>query len=104
MRTVTAVAPGRVAGALARVIDPELGLDVVDLGLVYRIEVDGDRVHVDLGVTTPACPFGHRLAEEAADAIRSLPEAEEVEVELVFEPPWDPSMLSERARRRLGWR
>jgi metal-sulfur cluster biosynthetic enzyme len=102
--TETTVAPRRVALALERVIDPELGLNVVDLGLVYGIEVDDGFVMVDLGVTTPSCPYSHRLAEDTAAAALNLPGVDGVDVTLVFDPAWEPSMLSDRARQLLGWR
>lgn len=102
--TATPVAPRRVAIALERVIDPELGLNVVDLGLVYAIDVDDGFVMVDLGVTTPSCPYSHRLAEDTAASALNLPGVTGVDVTLVFEPAWDPSMLSDRARELLGWR
>lgn len=102
--TPTPVAPRRVAVALERVIDPELGLNVVDLGLVYGIEVEDGLVMVDLGVTTPSCPYSHRLAEDTAAVALNLPGVDGVDVSLVFDPAWEPSMLSDRARRMLGWR
>lgn len=94
----------RIAAALERVIDPELGLNVVDLGLVYGIDVEDGLVDVELGVTTPSCPYARRLAEDAADAARTVPGVTEVDVTLELEPPWAPTMLSERARTMLGWR
>jgi metal-sulfur cluster biosynthetic enzyme len=101
---VTDLSAARVAAALERVIDPELGIDIVDLGLVYGVEVEDGSVHIDLGVTTPACPFSRQLAEDAAAAVLAVPGVETADVTLCFEPPWSPEMLSERARRRLGWR
>jgi metal-sulfur cluster biosynthetic enzyme len=94
----------RVAAALERVIDPELGIDIVDLGLVYAVALEDGFVHVDLGVTTPACPFSRQLAEDAAAAVLSVPGVEAADVTLCFDPPWTPEMLSDRARQRLGWR
>ncbi len=104
MTAVTDLTAARVAAALERVIDPELGIDIVDLGLVYGVEVEGGRAHVELGVTTPACPFSRQLAEDAAAAVLAMPGVEAADVTLCFEPPWSPEMLSERGKRRLGWR
>lgn len=104
MSPVVDLGAARVAAALERVIDPELGIDIVDLGLVYGVEVEDGRVHVDLGVTTPACPFWRQLAEDAAAAVLAVPGVETADVTLRFDPPWSPEMLSERAKQRLGWR
>lgn len=104
MNTAAALTAGRVAAALERVIDPELGIDIVDLGLVYAIEIVDDAVHVDLGVTTPACPFIRQLAEDAAAAVLAISGVERADVALCLDPPWSPQMLSARGRRRLGWR
>lgn len=90
--------------ALRRVIDPEIGLDVVALGLVYRVAIDGAGIDVDMTMTTPACPVGPLLCEQAAAAIRArLPEATDVRVRLVWEPPWHQGLLSAEAKRQLGW-
>lgn len=90
--------------ALRTVIDPETGINVVDLGLVYRVEVSSDEVRVDMTMTTRACPLHAYLTETAESAIRELaPDARAVIVEVVWDPPWDPAMMSEVAKQRLGW-
>ncbi len=90
--------------ALKQVIDPELGINIVDLGLVYRLEVLPGRVELDLTMTSPACPMGAAIADEAEEALRSaLPAGTDVEVSLVWEPPWSPERLSPEARNWLGW-
>jgi metal-sulfur cluster biosynthetic enzyme len=93
----------RVREALRRVIDPEIGVNIVDLGLVYRIEaLDGD-VRVELTMTTPACPLHEYLATKATEAIRSeVPTVGEVSISLVWDPPWHADMMSEEARHQLG--
>jgi metal-sulfur cluster biosynthetic enzyme len=91
---------------LRAVIDPELGVNIVDLGLVYRIEVEGPRVRVEMTMTSPACPMGDYLKELVDTAIKGpVPGVQNVEVVLVWEPPWDPDMMSDGARRQLdgGW-
>ena len=89
--------------ALLSVIDPELGINIVDLGLVYRVEVNDGHVEVDMTMTSPACPLGAHLKEGAAQAIhRALPEVKSVRVQLVWEPPWAPDKMSARARAQLG--
>ncbi len=85
--------------ALEGVIDPELGVPITDLGLVYEVKVDGTRVEVVMTTTTPICPLGSFLQQEV---IRSLP-GREVTVTLVHRPVWTPSMMNERARKLLGW-
>jgi metal-sulfur cluster biosynthetic enzyme len=91
-----------VLGALREVIDPELGLNIVDLGLVYRVEIENGRVHVTMTATSAACPLSGYLASAAETAVRQrVPEAEAVEVEMVWDPPWHPGMVSEAARRQL---
>ena len=90
--------------ALKGVEDPEAGMNVVDLGLVYGIEAMPGRVRVAMTMTSPACPAAAYLADEAEAAIRALADpGTEVQVELVWEPPWTPERMSEEARRRFGW-
>lgn len=95
----------QVREALRRVIDPEIGINIVDLGLVYGIEVAGGDVRVDVTMTTPACPLGEYVLAGAEAAIRrDVPGARSVEVRLVWEPPWSPERMSDEARHQLGWR
>lgn len=90
--------------ALRTVTDPEVGENLVDLGLVYRVTCAPERVEIDLTMTSPACPMAGSIAEEAGQAVRAAcPEAREVCVEVVFEPPWTPERMSEVARKRFGW-
>ena len=95
---------GEVRAALRSVIDPEVGMNVVDLGLVYGIEIAPNRVRVSMTMTTPACPMGSMITEDAREAIRDIaPEAAEVDVQLVWDPPWDSSRMSEHAKKHFGW-
>jgi metal-sulfur cluster biosynthetic enzyme len=89
--------------ALRDVLDPEVGLNVVDLGLVYGIETSGRSVRVRLTMTTPACPLGEHIASEARDVIASSLPDHDVEVQLVWDPPWTPARMSDSARRDFGW-
>ena len=92
-----------ILAALKKVIDPELGLNIVDLGLVYRAAHGPDGIEVALTMTTPACPLGEMLVEEARQAIHSrFPQSSAVSVELVWEPPWSSERISEEGRRQLG--
>ncbi len=94
----------RVLEALRQVIDPELGENVVDLGLIYGVEIAGGYVSVAMTLTTPGCPLHASLSAAVERAIQlTVPGVERVEVELVFDPPWTPERLSATARRNLGW-
>jgi metal-sulfur cluster biosynthetic enzyme len=90
--------------ALSRVIDPEIGENLVELGLVYGIEADGKRASVQLTLTSPACPMGEMVLDDAYAALcDALPKEMEIDIEMVWEPPWDPAMISAAAKQRLGW-
>jgi metal-sulfur cluster biosynthetic enzyme len=89
--------------ALRSVWDPELGLDVVSLGLVYDIRVDGDRVDVDMTLTTPGCPVSEQLPMEAEHAARAALGGLPVAVHVVWDPPWTPQRLSASALEQLGF-
>lgn len=90
--------------ALRQVIDPEIGMNIVDLGLVYRLERDETGVELDITMTSPACPMGEQIIDEAQAALEAcLPAGTPIEVQLVWEPPWSPACMSERARQQLGW-
>ncbi|MBI4665960.1 MAG: metal-sulfur cluster assembly factor [Nitrospinae bacterium] len=88
---------------LTGVIDPEVGLDVVSMGLVYNAEdKDGDIV-VEMTMTSPACPMGNMIQGQARSALRSaFPQAKSVSVLLVWDPPWSPAMMTVEARNKLG--
>jgi len=91
-----------VRDALRQVMDPELGFSLVDLGLVYDVEVTGNRVAVKLTFTTRGCPMHDSLVGGAEAAIRRLPGVESVAVEVVWDPPWSPEMMSPEAKAQLG--
>lgn len=93
----------RALAALHEVIDPEVGLDVVELGLVYALEVDGPRIRVELTMTTAACPLGEQIALDAERRLAAMEGVAGVDVQLVWEPPWTPDHMSARARDELGW-
>lgn len=88
---------------LSNVIDPELGLDIVSLGLVYRIECKDEAVEVDLTMTTPSCPLGEHIREEAERVVSEAAPGKSVSVELVWSPPWEPARMSDEAKASLGW-
>lgn len=93
--------PTRLAAAaqLGHVIDPEVGLNVVALGLIYDVRVEGRRVEVELTMTTPACPMSSFIVRQAGGALRLLPGVDDVHVDLVWNPPWSPQMIDPEARR-----
>lgn len=90
---------------LRTVIDPELGVNIVDLGLVYEIAVDADAgsVAVEMTLTTPGCPLSGFLDDQIRGSLAQLPQVREVAIALVWEPPWDPDAMTDDARRALGW-
>ena len=84
--------------------DPEVGVNIVDLGLVYSAEIQGDNVRIVMTMTTPARPMHSYLTEEVREAILGQYDGvENVSVELVWDPPWSPQMISEKGKRQLGW-
>ncbi len=90
--------------ALRNVIDPELGVNIVDLGLIYGVEAEGAVVRVRMTMTTPACPMGPYLTEEVERVITEwFPSVATVDIDLVFTPPWKPDRMTPDARAQLGW-
>jgi metal-sulfur cluster biosynthetic enzyme len=89
--------------ALRQVEDPELGMDVVDLGLVYDVEVEGPKVKVLYSLTSMGCPAGPLIAEDMDRVSREVPGVEDVELELTFDPPWTPDRMSDDAKFILGF-
>jgi metal-sulfur cluster biosynthetic enzyme len=102
LEPVTDATEGRIRDALREVIDPELGVNIVDLGLVYAIESDDQAVHVRMTMTTPSCPMGSMLAEEARAVVSRRFTNHRVDVDLVWDPPWRADMMSQLARIELG--
>jgi metal-sulfur cluster biosynthetic enzyme len=89
---------------LGDVIDPELGVDIVNLGLVYAVRVEADAVVVRMTLTTPGCPLGGYLDDEVGRSLAQLPGSPAVSVDLVWDPPWCPVLMTEEAKRLLGGR
>ena len=89
--------------ALSNVIDPELGLDFVELGLVYGVEIDGGTVSITFTLTTPACPIGPQVSEQMREFVGQLEGINKVHPKMVFDPPWSPEMMSEDAKFALGY-
>jgi len=89
--------------ALTNVIDPELGLDFVELGLVYGVEVEAGKVDITFTLTTPACPIGPQVSEQMIEFVSELEDVDEVNPNMVFTPPWSPDKMSEDAKFALGY-
>ena len=92
-----------VTEALRTVEDPELGMDIVELGLLYDVEVEGPKVKVIHTLTSMGCPVGPMIQENIDQIARSMPEVEDVEVELTWDPPWSPEKMSDDAKFILGF-
>lgn len=90
--------------ALKHVLDPEIGLNIVDLGLIYNVRVEDGNVHIKMTMTTPGCPLHESISRGAEEAVRHLPGVESVKVDLVWDPPWTPDRMSDWARKQLGWK
>jgi len=93
----------QIKDVLRKVIDPEIGINIVDLGLVYGIETDDDHISVDMTMTTAACPLGAYITDQASMYLRQFFPDAEVTVNLVWTPQWTPEMMSDTAKEQLGW-
>ncbi len=91
-----------VYNALSTVMDPELGIDIVNLGFIYDVRIDNNVVSVVMTLTTKGCPLHSVLKKQAEEAILEKAEASEAEVQLVFDPPWNKNMLRDMAKKKLG--
>src|SRR5436853_5090396 len=97
------VTPEDVEDALSNVIDPELGLDFVELGLIYGVEVDNGTVHVTFTLTSPGCPIGPQVSEQIEEFVGELDGVQGVQSTMTFSPPWTPERMSEDAKFALGF-
>ncbi len=92
-----------VTDVLRDVIDPELGLDFVELGLIYDVEIEGPTVRVIYTLTSPGCPIGPQVSEQIEEFVMELEGVEEVQPTMTFSPPWTPERMSEDAKFALGF-
>lgn len=88
---------------LKRCLDPELNINIVDLGLVYGVTIDGSQVNVLLTLTTPGCPLDSYFVKDITEKLKTIKGIKDVSVEFTFEPPWNPSKMSEESRDILGF-
>jgi metal-sulfur cluster biosynthetic enzyme len=89
---------------LRQVVDPEIDCNIVDLGLIYATRIDGGKVTVQMTLTTQGCPMHESIAWGVKNALLNLEAVEEAEVEIVWDPPWNPSMMTDHGRARVGLR
>jgi len=97
------VSEEEVMEVLEKIVDPETKVDIVNMGFVYNIEVDGGKVDIEMTLTTPGCPMQKVFVSKVKESVGSMDDVEDVEVSLVFEPPWSPEMMSQSAKKKLGW-
>lgn len=87
---------------LKKVIDPELGIDIVSLGLVYDVRFEGGEAEIDMTLTSPGCPLAGVIDQEIRKALVEVPEVKNLHIELIWDPPWTKEMISEEVRAELG--
>ena len=93
----------QVKKALSGVVDPEIGLDIVNLGFIYGITIEDDQVNVDMTLTTRGCPMHQILGKQAEEAVKGIEGVTDASINLVWDPPWSPKMMSASAKERLGF-
>ena len=93
----------KVIEEIKKIYDPEIQVNIYELGLIYKIEViDNNKINVDMTLTSPNCPVAESLPKEVKDSIMELPEVKDVDLQLVWDPPWDKTMMSEAAKLELN--
>lgn len=97
----TEISEEKVLETLQSVYDPELPVNIVDLGLIYDVQISGGNVQVKMSLTTPGCGMGAVIAKQAENAIRTIG-AKNVLIQIVWDPPWNPDMMSDEAKQKLG--
>lgn len=93
----------KILDKLRTVLDPELGVSIVDLGLIYNVWIEGATVEIVMTLTTPFCPLSSFLEKEIVSKVKEIKGIKSVKIKLTFDPPWDPSKMSEETRLRLGF-
>lgn len=97
--------PEAILETLKSVVDPEVGVNIVDLGLVYKVEINPEEVYIQVTMTSPACPL-HGVITRNMDKVlrKALPELGKMTIEVIWDPPWSPELMSAAARQQLGWK
>jgi len=103
-RETEVVTKDDVLAALSEVMDPELGVSLVDLGLIYNVDVADNKVDVKMTLTAPGCPLHSVMRQNAQDRITRMEGVNEANVQVVWDPPWKPEMMSEKAKKQLGFK
>lgn len=94
----------KIIDILKTIYDPEIPVDIFELGLIYEVKINKDKhVDIDMTLTSPNCPVAESLPKEVEDKVAAHPEVKSAKVQIVFEPPWDKSMMSEEAQLELGF-
>ncbi len=89
---------------LKTISDPEVGVNIVDLGLIYEVDVNDGDVRIKMTLTTIGCPLAYWLLGKVKEAVESIPDVKNVDVFVTFDPPWNPEMMSEEAKKKLGYK
>lgn len=97
------VREAEVKNALKECFDPELGINVVDLGLIYDVQIANRQIDVKMALTSPTCPMAPKIIADVKNRLEALSGVKQANVEVVSEPPWNPNMVSEEAKKQLGW-
>jgi metal-sulfur cluster biosynthetic enzyme len=98
----TEVTENKILEVLGNVYDPEIPIDIVNLGLIYGIDIEGGNVRITMTMTAPGCPASTQIAGESKILVEEIPGVENVEIEIVWDPPWDPSKMSDDAQQSMG--
>lgn len=98
-----AIPQKQVVDKLRQCLDPELGINIVDLGLIYSINIDNSHVHVLMTLTTPGCPLDSYFVKDITSKLKTIKEVHDVSVEMTFDPPWNPSSMSDESKDLLGF-
>jgi len=94
----------KIRETLKEVLDPEVGVNIVDLGLVYQVDIRPEEVHIQITMTSPTCPLSGVITRNMDQVLRkTFPDLGEMTIELVWDPPWSPELMSDTAKKQLGW-
>ncbi len=100
---MTLINKQEVISILKECYDPEIPIDLWNLGLIYNIKINSDKVNIVMSLTTPGCTMGQFMADDIKSKVSSIPYVKEVNVDVVFDPPWEPEMMTDEGRKKLGF-
>jgi metal-sulfur cluster biosynthetic enzyme len=98
----TEITEEKIKEKLKECVDPEIGLNVIDLGLIYKINIENNKVFIEMTLTTPMCPFAFMVVNCVEEKVKEIEGVKDVKINIVFNPPWTPERMSEEARKKLG--